>query len=117
MTARTPINPFLKMSLELGPLILFFVANARWGIFAATGVFMVAVVAALAASYTLTRRVPVMAVVSAFVVLVFGGLTLLLQNDVFIKLKPTIIYLLFCAVLLAGLAAGKPLLALVFDSV
>ena len=117
MTARTPVNPFLKMSLELGPLILFFVANARWGIFAATGVFMVAVVAALAASYTLTRRVPVMAVVSAFVVLVFGGLTLLLQNDVFIKLKPTIIYLLFCAVLLAGLAAGKPLLALVFDSV
>jgi intracellular septation protein len=107
----------LKLSLELGPLVLFFVANSRWGIFTATAVFMVAVVAALVASYTLLHRVPIMTVVSAVVVLVFGGLTLLLQNDVFIKLKPTIIYLLFFAVLLGGLAAGKPLLAMVFDSV
>jgi intracellular septation protein len=111
------VNPLLKLSLELGPLVLFFVANARWGIFTATAVFMVAVVAALVASYTLLHRVPIMTVVSAVVVLVFGGLTLFLQNDVFIKLKPTIIYLLFFAVLLGGLAAGKPLLAMVFDSV
>ena len=111
------VNPFLKMSLELGPLVLFFVANSRWGIFTATAVFMVAVVAALVASYTLLHRVPIMTLVSAVVVLVFGGLTLFLQNDVFIKLKPTIIYLLFFAVLLGGLAAGKPLLAMVFDSV
>jgi intracellular septation protein len=111
------VNPLLKLSLELGPLVLFFVANSRWGIFTATAVFMVAVVAALVASYTLLHRVPIMTVVSAVVVLVFGGLTLLLQNDVFIKLKPTIIYLLFFAVLLGGLAAGKPLLAMVFDSV
>jgi intracellular septation protein len=110
-------NPFLKLSLELGPLVLFFVANSRWGIFTATAVFMVAVVAALVASYTLLHRVPIMTVVSAVVVLVFGSLTLLLQNDVFIKLKPTIIYLLFFAVLLGGLAAGKPLMAMVFDSV
>jgi intracellular septation protein len=111
------VNPLLKLSLELGPLVLFFVANSRWGIFTATAVFMVAVVAALVASYTLLHRVPIMTVVSAVVVLVFGGLTLLLQNDVFIKLKPTIIYLLFFAVLLGGLAVGKPLLAMVFDSV
>jgi intracellular septation protein len=117
MTPQAHVNPFLKMSLELGPLILFFLANTRWGIFTATGVFMVAVVAALVASYVLLRRVPIMTVVSAVVVMVFGGLTLFLQNDVFIKLKPTIIYLLFAAVLFGGLVAGKPLLALAFDSV
>src|SRR5215471_19314852 len=117
MTAQPPVNPFLKLTLELGPLILFFLANGRWGIFTGTGVFMVAVVVALVASYRLLHRVPIMTVVSAFVVVVFGGLTLVLQNDVFIKLKPTIIYLLFCSVLLGGLALGKPLLALVFDSV
>jgi intracellular septation protein len=115
--AEPPVNPFLKLTLELGPLILFFVANSRWGIFTATGVFMVAVVVALAASYRLLHRVPIMTVVSAFVVIVFGGLTLVLQNEMFIKLKPTIIYLLFCAVLVGGLAMGKPLLAMVFDSV
>src|SRR5215471_14550241 len=110
MTAQPPVNPFLKLTLELGPLILFFVANSRWGIFTATGVFMAAVLVALIASYKLLHRVPIMTVVSA-------GLTLVLQNDVFIKLKPTIIYLLFFAVLLGGLALGRPLLALVFDSV
>jgi intracellular septation protein len=117
MAPQTPVHPLLKMALELGPLVLFFLANARWGIFTATGVFMVAVLVALAASYRLMHRVPIMTVVSALVVVVFGGLTLLLQNDVFIKVKPTIIYLLFGAVLLGGLLAGKPLLALVFDSV
>src|SRR5215470_6346015 len=117
MTQQPPVNPFLKLVLELGPLILFFVANSRWGIFTATGVFMVAVVAALVASYRLLHRVPIMTVVSAVVVIVFGGLTLALQNEMFIKLKPTIIYVLFCAVLFGGLAMGKPLLAMVFDSV
>jgi intracellular septation protein len=117
MTTDPPVNPFLKLTLELGPLILFFVANSRWGIFTATGVFMVAVVVALVASYRLLHRVPIMTVVSALVVIVFGGLTLALQNEMFIKLKPTIIYVLFCAVLFGGLALGKPLLAMVFDSV
>jgi intracellular septation protein len=117
MTAQPPVNPFLKLSLELGPLILFFVANSRWGIFTATGVFMAAVLVALVASYKLLHRVPIMTVVSAVVVVVFGGLTLVLQNDVFIKVKPTIIYLLFFTVLLGGLAMGRPFLALVFDSV
>jgi intracellular septation protein len=117
MTQQPPVNPFLKLSLELGPLILFFLANSRWGIFTATGVFMVAVLIALVASYRLLHRVPIMTVVSAVVVVLFGGLTLVLQNEVFIKLKPTIIYFLFFTVLLGGLALGKPLLALVFDSV
>ena len=89
----------------------------RSGIFVATAVFMVAILAALAVSYALTRRLPVMAVVSAVVVLVFGGATLFFQNESFIKLKPTIIYLLFAGTLFGGLIFRKPLLAMVFDRV
>jgi intracellular septation protein len=109
------INPLLKIALDLGPLVLFFIANGRFGIFAATGVFMVATVAALATGYVLTRHLPVMPLVTAIVVLIFGGLTLYLQDETFIKIKPTIIYVLFGAILLGGQIMGKPLLAMVFD--
>lgn len=136
MTEKPQLNPWLKLALDLGPLLLFFFANARpglfvpWiapivpeavstgeraGIFVATAVFMVAIVVALVVSYALARRLPMMAIVSAVVVVVFGALTLLLQNDTFIKLKPTIIYALFAAVLFGGLIFQKPLLAMVFD--
>ena len=97
--------------------MLFFVANARFGIFAATAVFMVAVLVALAVSYALTRHIAVMPLVTAVIVLVFGALTLVLHDEIFIKLKPTIIYVLFGGALLGGLAFGKPLLGIVFDSV
>ena len=111
------INPLLKIALDLGPLVLFFIANGRFGIFGATGVFMAATVVALVAGYALTRHVPVMPLVSAIVVLIFGGLTLYLQDETFIKIKPTIIYILFGAILLGGQMMGKPLLAMVFDQV
>jgi intracellular septation protein len=114
--AKPQLNPLLKLAFDLGPLALFFFANSRYGIFVATGTFMVAVLAALAASYVLTRHLPIMPVVTAIVVLVFGGLTLVLHNDLFIKLKPTIIYVLFGAVLLGGLFFGKSFLGVVFDS-
>jgi intracellular septation protein len=117
MTEKAKPRPAVKLALELGPLVLFFLANARWGIFVATAVFMVAMAIALAASYALTRHLPVMALVSAVVVTVFGGLTLVLRDETFIKLKPTIIYTLFGTLLLAGLAFRRPLLELVFDSV
>ena len=118
MTAseKPQLNPIVKIALDLGPLVLFFVANSRFGIFTATATFMVAVLAALAASYVLTRRLPIMPVVTAIIVLIFGGLTLILHNDTFIKIKPTIIYALFGAVLLGGLLFGKTLLGVVFDS-
>lgn len=115
-TAKPQLNPFLKLAFDLGPLALFFFANSRYGIFVATGTFMVAVLAALAASYVLTRHLPIMPVVTAIIVLVFGGLTLILHNDLFIKIKPTIIYVLFGAVLLGGLLFGKSFLGVVFDS-
>ena len=114
--AKPQLNPFLKLAFDLGPLALFFFANSRYGIFVATGTFMVAVLAALAASYVLTRHLPIMPVVTAIIVLVFGGLTLILHNDLFIKIKPTIIYVLFGAVLIGGLLFGKSFLGVVFDS-
>ncbi len=115
VSRRRPINPFLKLALELGPLVVFFMANARFGIYAGTGIFMAAVLLALGTSYVLTRHLPVMAIVSAVVVLVFGSMTLLLHDETFIKVKPTIIYVLFAAVLLIGLVFRKPFLNIVFD--
>ena len=138
MTEKKQLNPLAKLALDLGPLVLFFFTNSRpalfspliapfvpaalmtgerAGIFVATAVFMVAVLVALVVSYALIRRLPAMAIVSAVVVVVFGGLTLVLQDDTFIKLKPTIIYLLFAGILTGGLMMGKQLLAIVFDSV
>jgi len=114
---KPQLHPALKLALDLGPLVLFFIGNARFGIFPATAIFMVAVLAALAISYALTRRLPVMALVSAVIVTVFGGLTLVLHDETFIKMKPTLIYGLFGATLLFGLATRKPLLEMVFDAV
>ena len=117
MTRKPKLNPALKLVLDLGPLLIFFAANARFGIFAATGAFMAAIVIALAVAYALTRHLPIMPLVTAVVVVVFGTLTLVLHDELFIKVKPTIIYVLFGGVLLGGLAFGKSLLGVVFDSV
>jgi intracellular septation protein len=117
MPEKIQLNPLLKLVLDVGPLVLFFVANGRFGIFAATAIFMAAIVAALLVSYVMTRHWPIMPVVSAIVVLIFGSLTLILHDETFIKVKPTIIYLLFGGVLLFGHILNKPLLAIVFDSV
>ena len=115
MADKKQLNPMLKLVLDIGPLVLFFAANAKFGIYAATGSFMVAVLIALAVSYAMTRHIAMMPVVTAVIVLVFGGLTLILHDDLFIKLKPTIIYLLFTGTLFGGLIFKKPLLAMVFD--
>ena len=114
---KKQLDPILKLVLDIGPLILFFAANARFGIYAATGAFMVAVLIALAVSYALTRHIALMPVVTAAIVLIFGGLTLVLHNDLFIKLKPTIIYVLFGGTLLVGLLLDKPFLSILFDQV
>jgi intracellular septation protein len=125
MTQQKRLPPLLKLALELGPLVLFFLTNAyadRFGyadnqrIYAATGLFVIATLAALTVNYALIRKLPIMPMVSAVVVVVFGGLTLALQNDVFIKLKPTIVNTMFGVILLGGLYFRKPLLAIVLDS-
>lgn len=117
VTEKAQLNPFVKLALDFGPLILFFIVNGRAGIFWATGVFMAAVVIAIGISYALIKRFPVMTLVTAFIVVVFGTLTIVLQNDVFVKMKTTIIYLLFAVVLGAGVILKKPFLEIAFDSV
>ena len=128
---KESVNPLLKLVLELGPLMVFFFANARGAwlvekfpvlaefggpIFVATGLFMAATAIALIASWLLTRTLPIMPMVSGVVVFIFGALTLYLQDDVFIKMKPTIVNTLFGGVLLGGLFFGRSLLGYVFDS-
>jgi len=115
--ARAPQNPVAKLALEMGPLVLFFIANAKFGIFPATAVLMASVVIALMASWFLTRHVPIMPLVTAIAVVFFGSLTFLFHDELFIKLKPTIVNALFGSALLGGLAMGKPLLPIVLDSV
>src|SRR5882672_9598567 len=112
---KTTPHPLFKLATELGPLIVFFVANAKFNLFVATGAFMVAVVVAMAVSYVVTRHVPVMAIVTAVVVIVFGTLTLMLHDETFIKVKPTIIYTLFAAILGGGLLFGRSFIAIMFD--
>ena len=114
---KVEINPLLKIALELGPLAVFFFANAQLGIFGATAVFMVATILALVASWVLTRRLAIMPLITGIVVFIFGGLTLFLQDETFIKMKPTIVNTMFGATLLIGLAFGRSLLGYVFDSV
>jgi intracellular septation protein len=130
MTLATPdrtLNPMVKLALEFGPLAVFFLANAygdKWfgvapdrRIFVATGVFMAVTLAALAITWILTRKVAIMPLVSAVVVTVFGGLTILLDDALFIKLKPSIVNTLFGCILMGGLAFGRPILKIVLDSV
>jgi len=112
---KTKPHPLFKLATELGPLIVFFVANAKYHLFVATGAFMVAIVVAIIASYVVTRHVPLMALVTGAIVLVFGTLTLVLHDETFIKVKPTIIYGLFAAILGGGLLFGRSFIAVLFD--
>ncbi|MEN3792754.1 septation protein A [Fulvimarina sp. MAC3] len=128
--AKKEMNPLLKFALELGPLVVFFFANNRGEqlaktfpvlqelggpLFIATALFMAALAISLAVSYAIQRTLPMMPLVSGIVVLVFGGLTLYLQDETFIKMKPTIVNGLFAAILLGGLFFRKSLLGYVFD--
>ena len=112
---RRTINPILKLVLELGPLALFFIAYSRLGLIGATAVMMVTVVVTLSVSYALLRRLPIMPLVTAIIVVIFGSLTLIFHNETFIKMKPTVLYLLFGGALLGGLAFNRPLLPVLFD--
>jgi intracellular septation protein len=105
-------RPFVKLLIELGPLLAFFIAYGRAGIYWATGVLMVAAVVALVASWRLLGRISAVPIVTAVLVVVFGGLTFWLDDPRFIKIKPTIINLLFAGVLFAGLMLRRPLLKL-----
>lgn len=109
------MNPQLrKLILDLGPLLIFFAAFKYLGIFAATGAFMVAVLVALAIGYVLEKKLSPMPIFTAVLVVIFGGLTLYLQNDLFIKMKPTVLYAFFGALLLGGLRFNRLFIKYVF---
>lgn len=133
-TEEQDLKPaMIKLALELGPLVVFFIVNAQgerileafptlqsWfsqPIIFATAVFMVAMAVSLALSQIILKRIPVMPLVTGVVVLVFGGMTLYFQDALFIKLKPTITNVMFGSILLGGLVAGHSLLRYVFGEV
>jgi intracellular septation protein len=105
----TPSAPtWLKPAVDFGPLAVFMAAFWLRGMLPATAALMAATAVALAVSYYFTRKLALMPLVTAVIVGVFGGLTLWLHDDTFIKMKPTIIYALFAVVIAGGLALGKP---------
>ena len=103
-TSSPKMGQGTKLLIEMGPLVAFFIANWKAGIFWGTGIFMVATAIALAASWILTRKIAMVPLVSAVFVALFGALTLWLHSDLFIKVKVTLINALFGAVLLGGVA-------------
>jgi intracellular septation protein len=113
--AQPPL--LIKLAIELGPLLVFFGTNAAAGIYYGTGAFMVATAISLAVARFRYHKLPAMPIVSGVIVLVFGTLTLYLQDDTFIKLKPTIVYSMFAVLLAGGLIFKKPLLELLFGPV
>jgi intracellular septation protein len=112
--ALRAMPPLVKILVEAGPLVAFFIANARAGIFWGTGTYMVAAAIALTVAWIMTRRIAIVPVVTLVFVLAFGALTLALHDDTFIKMKVTLINTLFGAILAGGLMFGRSLLKPVF---
>jgi intracellular septation protein len=105
-----PTAKWVKPLCDFGPLLAFFAAYLLLGLFPATAVLIGTTVLALLLSYLIERRIPIMPLVTAVIVGIFGGLTLWLQDETFLKMKPTIVQAIFSLVLLGGLAVNKPLL-------
>ena len=104
------MKSFYKLLIDIGPLAVFFIFYTRSGLQASILPFMVATVIAVLFSYILEKKIPIMPTVGAGIVLLFGGLTIYFDNDVFFKMKPTIINVLFAAILYGGILINKPLL-------
>jgi intracellular septation protein len=107
---KTPPPKWFKPAVDYGPIAVFFIAYKTSGLMTATLALMVATLIAVGAAYALTRRLPLMPMVTLAIVGVFGGLTLWFKDDTFIKMKPTIIQGLFAVALGGGLLFGRPLL-------
>lgn len=107
VTARKELGGWKKLAVDLGPLVVFFAVYSRFDIFVATAAFMAATAVAMAAAWSLTRHIPAMTWFSAVLVGVFGGLTIWLQDETFIKVKPTIVFLIFAAILFFGILRGR----------
>ncbi len=122
MTAKSEPTAGARLLIDLGPLLVFFLANffapvpPAAKIFVATGAFMVAMVVAMLFSAIRYRRISPLLLFSGLMVVVLGGLTIWLHNETFIKMKPTVYYVLVAALLAFGLATGRPLLKSVLGS-
>ena len=104
------MKSFYKILIDIGPLAVFFIFYTRSGLQASILPFMVATIIAVLFSYILEKKIPIMPTVGAGIVLLFGGLTIYFDNDIFFKMKPTIINVLFAAILYGGILINKPLL-------
>lgn len=107
----------IKLAVEFGPLLVFFLANSQYGIFTGTAAFMVATVISLIVSRAVLGQIATMPLVTGVFVMIFGGLTLWLQDDHFIKIKPTIVNGLFATILFVGLLSGRLFLKIIFGDV
>lgn len=110
MPEAKSVPKWLKPMVEYGPLVVFFLAYWKWDLLTATGWLMGATAIGLITSYAISRHIPMMPLVTAIIVGIFGGLTLWLQDETFIKMKPTIVEGLFSAILFGGLLFKRPLL-------
>ena len=99
-----------KLLIDIGPLAVFFIFYTKGDLKSAIIPFMIATIIAVLFSYIMEKKIPVMPTVGAFIILIFGGLTIYFDNDVFFKMKPTIINLLFALILYGGMIVKKPLL-------
>lgn len=111
------MNQYARLLIEAGPLAAFFIANSQAGIMIGTAVFMAATTVSVAVSWHFERKVPIMPVVGAAFVLLFGGLTLWLQDDLFIKIKPTLVNLLFATVLFVAHVTHRNVLKRILGTV
>ena len=104
------MKSFYKLLIDIGQLAVFFIFYTRSGLQASILPFMVATVIAVLFSYILEKKIPIMPTVGAGIVLLFGGLTIYFDNDIFFKMKPTIINVLFAVILYGGILINKPIL-------
>ena len=105
-----------KLLIDIGPLAVFFIFYTRSGLQASILPLMIATVIAVLFSYILEKKIPIMPTVGAGIVLIFGGLTIYFDNEVFIKMKPTIINLIFAIILYSGMLVKKPLLKILLGA-
>ena len=105
-----------KILIDIGPLAVFFIFYTRSGLQASILPLMIATVIAVLFSYILEKKIPIMPTVGAGIVLVFGGLTIYFDNEVFIKMKPTIINLVFAIILYGGMLIRKPFLKILLGA-
>ena len=127
---KNKIHPLLKMALELGPIIIFFIGYGKIkdqvfvisgreyeGFIVATALFIPLILTTTAILWALTGKLSKMQLMTALLVVIFGGLGIWFNDERFFKMKPTILYLAFSIILFVGLLRGKSFLAMIMAEV